>query len=115
MPRREGQACSGGRAAVGAVGVLTETKKRPCGRFFSNPRAPDRQRRLRAGRGYYFNAAVRGAGLLRRQSRGWLGIYKIARQNTFVLYDYIKKALSNQDKADFSEKNIKTGKTLTSR
>ena len=55
------------------------------------------------------------ANSLWRQSRGRLGIYKIARQNTFVLYDYIKKALSNQDKADFSEKNIKTGKTLTSR
>ena len=85
------------------------------GGFFNTPCAPDRQRRLRAGQGYYFNAAARGAGLLRRQSRGWLGIYKIARQNTFVLYDYIKKALSNQDKADFSEKNIKTSKTLTSR
>ncbi len=26
--------CSGGRAAVGTVGAFTETKKRPCGRFF---------------------------------------------------------------------------------
>ena len=41
------------------------------GGFFNTPCAPDRQRRLRAGQGYYFNAAARGARSLRRQSRDW--------------------------------------------
>ena len=53
-----------------ALGIST---RRGSGRFFSTPRAPDRQRRLRAGRGYYFNAAARGAHTFRRQSRGWSG------------------------------------------